>query len=130
LIAFAQGANVLQGKVVAPSGNAPTAPVRVKLTLSGRHIHETFSDLSGRFSFPGLSRGMYELTAEGDGLTFETTSVYAEVSAFGSAPQSFTQDIHLRPIPQKPLRKSASSMRSLKLFRNRRGKPTRPASSL
>ena len=103
LIAFAQGANVLQGKVVAPSGNAPTAPVRVKLTLSGRHIHETFSDLSGRFSFPGLSRGMYELTAEGDGLTFETTSVYAEVSAFGSAPQSFTQDIHLRPIPQKPL---------------------------
>ena len=102
-IAFAQSANVLQGKVIAPSGNPPTNPVRVKLTFSGRHIHETFSDLSGRFSFPGLSRGVYQLTAEGDGISFETTSVYAEISAFGSAPQYFTQDIHLRPIPQKPI---------------------------
>ena len=101
-IAFAQNANVLQGKVIAPSGTPPTNPVRVKLTFSGRHIHETFSDLSGRFSFPGLSRGVYQLTAEGDGKIFETTSVYAEVSALGSAPQTFTQDIHLRPIPQKP----------------------------
>jgi tetratricopeptide (TPR) repeat protein len=89
--------------VIAPSGNPPTNPVRVKLTFSGRHIHETFSDLSGRFAFPGLSRGVYQLTAEGDGLSFETTSVYAEISAFGSAPQTFTQDIHLRPIPQKPI---------------------------
>jgi cytochrome c-type biogenesis protein CcmH/NrfG len=103
LIAFAQNANVLQGKVIAPSGNPPTSPVRVKLTFSGRHIHETFSDLSGRFSFPGLARGIYQLTADGDGMSFETTSVYAEVSAFGSAPQTFTQDIHLRPIPQKPV---------------------------
>ncbi len=103
LIAFAQNANVLQGKVIAPSGNPPTNPVRVKLTFSGRHIHETFSDLSGRFSFPGLARGVYQLTADGDGISFETTSVSAEVSAFGSAPQTFTQDIHLRPIPQKPV---------------------------
>ena len=98
---FVQGANVLQGKVIAPSGTQPTNSVRVKLTFNGKAIHETFTDLSGRFSFPGLSRGTYVLTADGDGLTFETTSVRAEISAFGSAPQSFTQDIYLRPIAHK-----------------------------
>lgn len=98
--AFAQ--NVLQGKVVTPSGTQPNNPVRVKLSFNGRPIHETFTDLSGRFSFPGVGRGTYQLTAEGDGLTFETTAVYADVSAFGSAPQSFTQDIQLRPIAHKP----------------------------
>ena len=100
--ASAQNANVLEGKVITPSGMQPTNPVRVKLTFNGRPIHEAFTDLSGRFSFPGLARGMYQLTAEGDGITFETTTIYAEVSAFGSAPQSFTQDIQLRPIRQKP----------------------------
>ncbi|HEV8431359.1 MAG TPA: tetratricopeptide repeat protein [Pyrinomonadaceae bacterium] len=94
--------NELQGRVITPSGTQPTNPVRVKLTFNGRHIHETFTDLSGHFSFPGLSRGTYQLTAEGDGLTFETTVVYAEISAFGSAGQSFTQDIQLRPIAHKP----------------------------
>ena len=98
---FAQG-HVLEGKVIAPSGTQPSNPVRVKLTFNGRAIHETFSDLSGRFSFPGLSRGRYQLTAEGDGLTFETTTIYADVAAFGSAPQTFTQDIQLRPIARKP----------------------------
>lgn len=97
---LAQG-NVLQGKVITPSGMQPTAPVRVKLTFNGRAIFETFTDLSGRFSFPGVSRGTYQITAEGDGLTFETTTVYAEVSAFGPAPQSFTQDIQMRPISHK-----------------------------
>jgi tetratricopeptide (TPR) repeat protein len=101
-VALAQNANVLQGKVITPSGLQPTNPVRVKLTFNGRAIHETFTDLSGRFSFPGLNRGMYQLTAEGDGLTFQTTTVYAEISAYGSAPQSFTQDIQMRPIPGKP----------------------------
>jgi tetratricopeptide (TPR) repeat protein len=102
-LSLAQNANVLQGKVITPSGTQPTNPVRVKLTFNGRPIHETFTDLSGRFSFPGLSRGTYQLTAEGDGLTFETTAVYADISAFGSAPQSFTQDIQLRPIRHKPM---------------------------
>jgi len=41
------------------------------------------------------------LTAEGDGRTFVDTSTYAEVSAFGNAPQLFTQDIQLRPIAAK-----------------------------
>ena len=100
-LAFAQGQNVLEGKVVMPSGTQPPNPVRVKLTYNGRAIHETFTDLSGRFSFPGLSRGTYQLTAEGDGISFETTSVYADVSAFGAAPQSFTQDIQVRPIARK-----------------------------
>ena len=100
--ALAQGGHVLEGKVIAPSGAQPTNPVRVKLTFNGRAIHETFSDLSGRFSFPGLNRGRYQLTAEGDGATFETTTVYAEISAFGSGTQSFTQDIQLRPIRPKP----------------------------
>lgn len=99
---LAQGANVLQGKVVTPAGTQPTNPVRVKLTFNGRAIHETFTDLSGRFSFPGLSRGTYQLTADGDGISFETTSVSADISAFGPAPQIFTQDVQLRPLVRKP----------------------------
>jgi tetratricopeptide (TPR) repeat protein len=93
---------VLTGKVITPSGTQPTAPVRVKLTFNGRAINETFTDLSGRFSFPGVSRGTYQLTAEGDGINFETTTVYADVAAFGGSPQNFTQDIQLRPIAHKP----------------------------
>jgi tetratricopeptide (TPR) repeat protein len=96
-IAFAQGAQSLQGKVIAPDGSAPVQPVKVTLTFSGRRIHETFTDLGGNFSFSGLKNGTYELTAEGDDLTFETTSASAEVTAFGGAPQSFTQNIQLRP---------------------------------
>jgi len=100
--AFAQGANVLEGKVITPSGTQPTHPVRVKITMNGRPIYETFTDLSGRFSFPGLSRGTYQLIAEGDGLTFETTTVAADIPAFGTGAQGFTQDIQLRPITHKP----------------------------
>jgi tetratricopeptide (TPR) repeat protein len=98
----ASAQSVLSGKVITPSGIQPTNPVRVKLTFNGRAINETFTDLSGRFSFPGVSRGTYQLTAEGDGINFETTTVYAEIAAFGSAPQSFTQDIQLRPISHRP----------------------------
>jgi tetratricopeptide (TPR) repeat protein len=96
-----QGGNVLQGRVITPSGVQPTNPVRVKLTFNGRAINETFSDLSGRFSFPGIAGGRYQLTAEGDGVNFETTTVYADVTAFGG-PQTFTQDIQLRPVAHKP----------------------------
>jgi tetratricopeptide (TPR) repeat protein len=95
---LAQGTNTLQGKVITPNGSQPGTPVKITLTFNGRRIYETFTDLSGRFSFPGVARGTYQLTAEGDGQTFENTSVYAEVSAFGAAPQLFTQDIQLRPI--------------------------------
>jgi tetratricopeptide (TPR) repeat protein len=97
LSASAQAVHTLQGKVIAPNGNAPVQPVKVTLTFSGRRIYETFTDLSGRFSFTGLGRGTYELAAEGDGQSFETTNVSAEVSTFGSAPQLFTQDIQLIP---------------------------------
>ena len=99
--ARAQGGNVLQGRVITPSGVQPNNPVRVKLTFNGRAINETFSDLSGRFSFPGIAGGRYQLTAEGDGVNFETTTVYADVTAFGG-PQTFTQDIQLRPVAHKP----------------------------
>jgi Tfp pilus assembly protein PilF len=99
---LASAQSVLSGRVITPSGTQPTAPVRVKLTFNGRAINETFTDLSGRFSFPGVSAGTYQLTADGDGINFETTTVYAEIAAFGSAPQSFTQDIQLRPISHKP----------------------------
>src|ERR1051325_8477269 len=98
---LASAQSVLSGRVITPSGTQPTAPVRVKLTFNGRAINETFTDLSGRFSFPGVSSGTYQLTADGDGINFETTTVYAEIAAFGSAPQSFTQDIQLRPIAHK-----------------------------
>jgi len=102
VLSFGQGVHTLQGKVVAPNGSAPAQPVRVSLTYSGRPIYETFTDLGGHFSFSGLSAGTYELTAEGDDTTFETTHVSAEVTAFGGAPQLFTQDIHLQPFQGKP----------------------------
>ena len=106
LPAYAQGAHTLQGRVVTPDGNQPVNPVKVTLTFNGRRIYETFTDLSGRFSFTGLARGRYQVTAEGDGQSFDTTSVYADVSAFGSAPQLFTQDVQLRPLPGKPLQRA------------------------
>jgi tetratricopeptide (TPR) repeat protein len=65
-------------------------------------MSETFTDLSGRFSFPGIGRGTYQITAEGDGQTFETTSVSVEVSGFGGAGQLVSQDIQLRPVRGKP----------------------------
>ncbi|MCM3869240.1 MAG: tetratricopeptide repeat protein [Pyrinomonadaceae bacterium] len=106
LAAYAQGAHTLQGRVVTPAGHQPNSPVKITLTLNGRRIYETFTDLSGRFSFTGLNRGRYQITAEGDGQSFDTTSVYAEVSAFGSAPQLFTQDVQLRAIPGKPMQQA------------------------
>lgn len=93
------GGHTLQGKVVTPGGSAPTQPVKVTLTFNGRRIYETFTDLSGSFTFSGLSRGTYQLTAAGDDNTFETTSVHADVAAFGAGSQSFTQNIQLRPRP-------------------------------
>ncbi len=94
--AAAQGAHTLEGRVVLPGGTQPTSPVKVTLTLSGRRIHEAFTDLSGRFVFNGLRPGAYQLTAEGDGLTFETTTVRAELTGFGAMSQSFTQNVQLR----------------------------------
>lgn len=94
---YAQGAHTLQGRVSLSGSLPPPAPVRIKLTLNGRPIYETFTDLSGRFSFGGLVKGNYRLIAEGDGASFETTTVEAEVSAFGPAPQVFTQNIQLLP---------------------------------
>ena len=102
--ARAQGANTLEGKVAMPGGGPPPQPVRVTLTYNGRRLYETFTDASGRFTFRALGRGRYLLTAEGDGATFETTSVYAEVAAFSTSPQSYTQNVQLIP------RRAAASM--------------------
>jgi tetratricopeptide (TPR) repeat protein len=93
---YGQGVHTLQGKVMLANGASPPNPVRVSLTYNSVSVYETFTDLSGRFSFTGLHRGMYQLTAEGDDRTFETTRVNAEISAYGSAPQTFTQNIQLR----------------------------------
>lgn len=95
--ARAQGSNTLEGRVALAGGAPPSNPVRVTLTYNGRRIQETFTDLSGRFNFPGLREGTYQLTAEGDGRTFETTTTRAEVIAFGGGGQTFTQNIQLRP---------------------------------
>jgi Tfp pilus assembly protein PilF len=97
LPSFAQGQNSIQGKVLLPNGASPPNPVKVTLTFNGMHVYETFTDLSGRFSFSGLRRGTYQLTAESDGQTFETTKVDAEVGAYMASPQSSTQNIQLRP---------------------------------
>lgn len=95
--ALAQGQHTLQGRVLFPNGMSPSNPVKVTLTFNGRRVYESFTDLSGRFNFSGLGRGTYQLSAEGDGETFENTSVYADVSAYGTAPQTFTQNIQLTP---------------------------------
>ncbi len=95
--ARAQSIHTLEGKAVLQNGEPPPNPVNITLTLSGRLIYETFTDLGGHFTFGALSKGRYQLTARGDGQTFETTSVYADVSAFGSAPQTFTQNVLLIP---------------------------------
>ena len=95
--ARAQGANSIEGRTLLPSGAPPAQSVRVTLTQGGRRIYETFTDLSGRFRFPGLRGGAYQLTAEGDGRAFETTSVQVEISSFGGGGQSVTQNIQLRP---------------------------------
>jgi tetratricopeptide (TPR) repeat protein len=92
--ARAQGTITLEGRVSLPSGTQPAQSVRVTLSQSGRPVYETFTDLSGRFNFTGLRAGSYQITAEGDGETFETTSVNCDI--FGGA-QSFTQNIQLRP---------------------------------
>lgn len=98
LSVHAQGVHILQGRTISPGGSQPNNPVKITLKLNGRNIYETFTDLSGRFIFTGLNKGRYELVAEGDGVTFETTSVYAEVSAFDSA----TRDIQLLPKRGEP----------------------------
>jgi len=97
---LAQGTTV-QGRVVSPNGGAPAQSVRVTLTYGGRRIYETFTDLNGHFTFTGVQSGTYEITAEGDDVSFETTRVTVEVSSFGGS-QQFSQDIQLRPLRGKP----------------------------
>ncbi|MGB9179095.1 MAG: tetratricopeptide repeat protein [Pyrinomonadaceae bacterium] len=97
-LAYAQGTNTLQGKVIGPNGVPPPQSVRVTLNYSGRRILEVFTDAGGHFNFTGIIRGTYELIVEGDGQTFETTRVYAEISVYSGGQQMFTQDIQLRPM--------------------------------
>jgi Tfp pilus assembly protein PilF len=96
-------AHTLQGKVYLPNNVPPPNPVKVTLFFSGMRVHETFTDLSGRFSFSGLRRGVYEIRAEGDGEMFETATVRSEVLALGNAPQTFTQNVQLRLKPGRSL---------------------------
>jgi tetratricopeptide (TPR) repeat protein len=105
--ANAQVAHTLEGKVHLPNGDLPPHSVKVTLTFNGARVYETFTDLSGRFSFGPLRRGIYHLIAEGDGEVFETTTVRAEVSAYVSAAQTFTQNIQLKPKAGKPLPRAA-----------------------
>lgn len=103
-----QGANSLEGRVTMPNGEAPPQSVRVTLTLNGRRIYETFTDLNGHFTFSGIANGSYMLIAESDGSSvFETTSVRADATAFGS-PQSFTQNIQLRLKPGATLERAST----------------------
>lgn len=100
----AQNSGSLQGRVVASDGNPPLNSVRVKLILNGRPIQETFTDLSGRFHFTALGAGTYQLTAEGDGKTFQTTSINVEIFRSVGGGGSMSQaDIQLRPLPGPPL---------------------------
>jgi Tfp pilus assembly protein PilF len=92
-----QGQSSLEGRVMLPSGLQPTQSVRVTLTQSGRPVYETFTDLSGRFNFSGLRPGTYQITAEGDDQTFETTSVTVDIGSVGGFVQSVSQNIQLKP---------------------------------
>ena len=100
---FAQGVHTLQGRVITPNGTS-TSRARedhsdAERQANLRNVYRSQWPLL----FPALARGNYQLTAQGDNQTFETTNVYAEVAAYGSAPQLFTQDIQLRAIAGKPL---------------------------
>jgi tetratricopeptide (TPR) repeat protein len=48
-------------------------------------------------------KGNYQLTAEGDGELFETTTINTELFTFGRAPQIYTQNIQVRMSPGKSL---------------------------
>ena len=89
---------MLEGKVIMPSGTQPTNPVRVKLTFNGRAIHETFYGSQRTFFVSRSLARQVSANRRRRRVTFETTTVYADISAFGSSAQSFTQDIQLRPI--------------------------------
>lgn len=108
VVSLAQGTHSLQGKVIAPNGMQPSNAVKVTLTFNGMHIYETFTDLSGSFRFTGLGAGVYQLTAEGDGETFETTTVYADLSVLGRVPGSFTQNIQLSPKRRPAVKRAAT----------------------
>ncbi len=94
-----QGPNSLEGRVTLPNGEPPRQPVRVALSLNGRNVYETFTDLSGRFNFSGLANGTYTVTAESDGSSFESTSARVDLGVFGGGPQNYTQNIQLRMKP-------------------------------
>ena len=70
-----QGAHTLQGRVISPGGSQPNNSVKVTLKFNGKNIYESFTDLSGRFSFSGLSAGTYELVAEPAGLNSSTMPI-------------------------------------------------------
>ena len=107
--ARAQGAYTLEGRVALATGAQPAQPVRVTLTLGGRRLFETFTDLSGSFNFSGLKAGTYRLTAEGDGRLFETTSVEVEISSVGGGLQVYA-NIQLRPKAGTPAASPAGTV--------------------
>ena len=105
--AHAQAVHSLEGRVALPNGQPPQTPVKVTLRYNGMRVLEVFTDLSGRFYFTGVRPGNYHLIAEGDGQTFETTTVSAEVGLLSRAPQTFFQNISLHPKAAQPLPSAA-----------------------
>ena len=73
----------ISGQVVLPSGHEVNT--RIKITLTGYRLSPvtTYTDNKGRFSFQGISDGMYTVTAEGESSLYEP--VAQEVRVFYGA---------------------------------------------
>lgn len=87
VVVFAQGGSI-QGQLLLPDGSPLNESTRISLeTLRG--VKGTlFTDNQGRFNFPGLTPGAYQVIVEGDGNRYETTT--ANVEVFPSSPALLT----------------------------------------
>lgn len=79
----AQGGS-LRGQLVLPSGRSLNEATRISLQTSRGVKAIVFTDNQGRFQFPGLTPGQYQVVIEGDRVRFETTT--ANVEVFPGAP--------------------------------------------
>ncbi len=87
LIVFAQGGSI-RGQLLLPDGNPLNEATRISLETSRGVKATIFTDNQGRFSFPGLTPGTYQVIVEGDRTRFETTT--ANVEVFPSSPVLLT----------------------------------------
>src|SRR5947207_14289390 len=62
-------------QIFMPDGSLPPRPIRFTLIRSDGRIETLFTDTKGKYQFPTdlIRESEYNVTVEGDGLTFNTT---------------------------------------------------------